>query len=130
MSCIGYNAFDMTLAAMLGDESDWNDIPDRPVLRAHGCMVHLVNYAKAGQLTHNCHLQDMVDLPSVMDCEVYEAFCTPGSWIQPTVDIRSDAGWAQLVNPDPEQLERDYEQIVGWMPSMFQTQHDASEAIT
>jgi ATP-grasp domain len=122
MRCIGYNAFDMMLAAMLGDESDWDDIPDRPVLVAHGCMVHLVNYAQAGRLTHNNHLQAMVDLPSVMDCEVYEAFCTPGSYIEPTVDIRSDAGWAQLVNQDADELHRDYEQIVRWMPTMFATQ--------
>jgi ATP-grasp domain len=122
MNCIGYNAFDMMLAAMLGDESDWDDIPDRPVLVAHGCMVHLVNYARAGRLTHNNHLQAMVDLPSVMDCEVYEAFCTAGSHIEPTVDIRSDAGWAQLVNADADELQRDYEQIVQWMPTMFATQ--------
>lgn len=121
MACIGYNALDMTLAAMLGDDDDWSGFPDRPTLRAHGCMVHLVNYAASGRLKQNFHLQDMVDLPSVMDCEVYEAFCTPGALIEPTVDIRSDAGWAQLVNEDRDALQRDYEQIVEWMPTMFET---------
>lgn len=123
MACIGYNAFDMMLAAMLGDYDDWTPYPDLPALRAHGCMVHLVNYA-SGRLKQSLHLPEMADLSSVFDYEVYEQFRTPGEQIKPTVDIRSDAGWAQLINEDPDTLRRDYEQIVEWMPTMFETEHD------
>lgn len=123
MACVGYNALDLTLAAMFGGGDEWSEIPDQPTLRAYGCMVHLVNYA-AGPLTQNFHLQEMVDLPSVYDCEVYPDFCTPGCYITPTVDIRTDAGWAQLINEDRDDLQRDYEQIVAWMPTMFETQSD------
>jgi hypothetical protein len=111
----------MTLAAMLGDDDDWAGFPDLPVLRAHGCMVHLVNYA-SGRLEQSFHLQEMADLPSVFDCEIYEQFRIPGEQIEPTVDIRSDAGWAQLINDDPDALQCDYEQIVEWMPTMFKTE--------
>lgn len=124
MTCIGYNVFDMMLAAMFGEEADWDVYPNRPTLRAFGCMVHLVNYAAKGRLLLNNHLQDMVDLPSVLDCEVYEPFCTPGSFIEPTIDIKSDAGWAHLVNDNAEALQDDYDQIVAWMPDMFVTQLD------
>jgi len=120
MACIGYNAFDMMLVAFLGGEDDWANYPDMPLLRAHGCMVHLVNYA-SGCLKQNFYLQEISDLPSVFDYEVYERFCTPGERIEPTLDIRSDAGWAQLINEDPDELQRDFEQIVKWMPSMFET---------
>jgi len=123
MACIGYNALDLTLIAFLGGDEDWEQFPDLPTLRAHGSMVHLVNYAK-GRLKQYHHLQEMSDLPSVFDCEVYEKFLSPGEVIEPTIDIRSDAGWAQLINPDPEALEKDYEQIVSWMPTMFETFQD------
>jgi ATP-grasp domain len=121
MACIGYNTLDVTLVAYLGDDGTWDKIPNRPTLRRFGCMVHLVNSAKPGKLVQNFHLQDMVDLPSVYDCEVYSSFCSPGSYIKPTIDIRSDAGWAQLINENADVLQRDYEQIVQWMPLMFQT---------
>ena len=120
MACIGYNALDMTLVALLGDEGDWAHYPDMPFLRAYGCMVHLVNYA-SGCLKQNFYLQEMSDLPSVFEYEVYEPFRTPGERIEPTIDIRSDAGWAQLINEDPDELQHDVEQIVEWMPRMFET---------
>ena len=123
MACIGYNALDMVLAALLGDVDEWTKYPDMPILRAYGAMVHLVNFGK-GRLKQYHHLQDMADLPSVFDCEVYNCFLTPGEVIFPTVDIRSDAGWAQLINPDPKALQKDYEQIVEWMPTMFETFDD------
>jgi biotin carboxylase len=118
MACIGYNAWDMMLVAVLGDEDDWSMFPVMPTLRAYGCMVHLVNY-KQGRLRQLFHVQEMAELPSVLDFEVYEHFRTPGEIIEKTIDIRSDAGWAQLINDDAEALQRDYEQIVEWMPTMF-----------
>lgn len=128
MACIGYNSLDATLVAFLGDDDTWEEIPNRPTLHRYGCMVHLVNSARPGLLVQNFHLQDMVDLPSVYDCEVYESFCTPGSYISPTIDIRSDAGWAQLINENADRLHRDYEQIVQWMPLMFQTDENSKES--
>ena len=128
MACIGYNTLDVTLVAYLGDDETWNEIPDRPKLRRYGCMVHLVNSARPGKLVQNFHLQDMADLPSVYDCEVYHSFCTPGSYITPTIDIRSDAGWVQLINENVDILQQDYEQIVQWMPLMFQTDDNIVES--
>ena len=126
MACIGYNALDMALVAFLGSDEDWSEYPDMPELRNHGSMVHLVNYAR-GRLKKCHHLREIADLSSVFDSEVYESFLTPGSEIDPTIDIRSDAGWVQLINPDPDTLRRDYEQIVDWMPTMFETFEDSNE---
>lgn len=86
-------------------------------------MVHLVNYNK-GALVATHFLDDMKELPSVLAFEVYPEFLQPGSMIEPTVDIRSDAGWVQLVNDDYGQLERDYRKIVEWMPGMFETRSE------
>jgi ribosome-associated toxin RatA of RatAB toxin-antitoxin module len=46
------------------------------------------------KISPNCDLQDMVDLPTVYDCEVYDSFFTPGSYITTTIDILGDAGRA------------------------------------
>lgn len=118
MACIRYNAFQMLLDAYFGRDDAFDKYPDLPTLQAHGCMVHLVNYARGPLLQVN-HLLDLSALPSVLEFEVYEDFQTPLSRLQPTIDIRTDAGWVQLVHEDPEALQRDYEQIVAWMPDMF-----------
>jgi hypothetical protein len=119
MTCIGYNALDMTLEAFLGSDDDWDKFPDLPFLRAHGCMVHLVN-TQRGILQDVRYLQELHDLPSVMNWQVYENFATQGEVIEPTIDIRTDAGWVQLASEDPQEMQRDYEQILAWMPTMFQ----------
>lgn len=121
MACLGYNALDLTLVSFLGDKEDWDRFPDTPDLRAHGCMVHLVNSAQ-GRLKQVQHLDDMSALDSFLDGEVYEHFLTPGAEIEPTVDIRSDAGWVQLISEDEEDLMKDFDQIVKWMPSMFEVE--------
>ena len=124
MNCIGYNSIDVTMVAYLGDDTTWDTIPHRPpFLRRFGSMVHLVNSAPAGYLLNNHAILDkMMKLESVYDAEVYEKFCTEGSYLaSPTMDIRSDAGWVQLIHDDFETLERDYQQIVDWMPNMFPT---------
>ena len=118
MACIGYNTFDMYLEGLFGC-NNWEQYPDIPSLLAHGCMVHLVSSAK-GHLVQINHLQELSNLSSVLDLEIYEEFQTPGTLIEPTTDIRSDAGWVQLINNDPLILDKDYEQIVNWMPTMFQ----------
>ena len=149
MACIGYNALDMTVAALLEEEtkpSDDNDVdedsrlvpwdlyPIEPVLRMNGCMVHLVNYCQ-GVLRQVHYMDEMSQLPSFFQGHLYETFQPPGEdarsfdfeereqqEIQPTLDIRSDAGWIQLLNEDHEELERDYQQIVNWMPFMFEVE--------
>lgn len=119
MACMGYNALDLALIAYLGEDEDWSRVPEFPQLHAFGCMVHLVNYA-SGNLKQVFHVQEMSQLESVLDYEVYEQFLTPGEKIEPTVDIRSDAGWVQLINEDREKLDQDFNKIVAWMPSMFE----------
>lgn len=123
MTCIGYNALDLMLAAFLGTEEEWDMFPAVPHLRGYGCMVHLVNY-QSGLLKNVRHLDDMSKLKSFLDGEVYESFLVPGEEISPTVDIRSDAGWVQLVNEEKNGLDKDYEQIVNWMPDMFEVVED------
>ena len=58
-------------------------------------------------------------MESVWDLQVYNPFLQLGNEISPTVDIRSDAGWAQLMNEDEESFVRDYQRIVELMPTLF-----------
>jgi hypothetical protein len=122
MACIGYNALDMTLDAFLGSLEDWDRWPSVPSLRAFGCMVHLVNF-QSGEV-HGVNLSELQSLASVLDYEIYENFMTPGAEIDPTIDIRTDAGWVQLINEDDTQLQCDYERIVALMPTLFEVRTD------
>eukprot|EP00980_Cylindrotheca_fusiformis_P025536 scaffold14008_cov124-Cylindrotheca_fusiformis.AAC.4 len=135
MECIGYNAFDMLLAAYLGVEEDpdvypletesgrlnWDFLPHNPSTRMNGAMMHLVNY-KNGTLANvnDEALMEIQKMDSVLDLEVYPPFLDLGGTILPTVDIRSDAGWVQLVNPDSTQFQKDYDRIIELMPSLFE----------
>ena len=64
----------------------------------------------------------MEDLSSVMDLYVYPQFMDVGSPIQKTVDIRSDTGWAHLMNNDEEEYQRDYTKLVELMKDMFEVE--------
>jgi hypothetical protein len=130
---IGYNAFDMLLEAYLGGNDpsfyppetesqrlDWDILPDIPSTRMSGAMVHLVNYAQGTLVGVNERsLMEIQSMESVLDLEVYASFLELGNEIAPTIDINSDAGWVQMLNPDQEAFQRDYERIVELMPTLF-----------
>lgn len=129
MACIGYNAFDMTADALLGDperssrdidDSEWwnGKYPLLPTLRAAGCMAHLVCF-QSGTVVGVNHLDEIQSLESVFDSEIYDTFSTLGSFIEPTVDIRTDAGWVQMIHEDSAHLRRDFDRIVELMPTLF-----------
>jgi hypothetical protein len=66
-------------------------------------------------------LYEIQAMDSVLDLEVFSEFLEPGiSMIEPTVDIKSDAGWIQLLHPDRETFQRDYERIMVLMPTLFE----------
>ena len=73
-------------------------------------MVHLVNSAPAGYSLNNHRILDeMMKLKRAFMMPKY----TRSSYLSsPTIDIRSDAGWVQLINDDIETVERNYQQIV------------------
>lgn len=135
MACIGYNAFDMLLAAYLDDGEedsyppdtahlrlDWDSLPEVPSLRMNGATAHLVSYA-SGRLkqVHIQHLDEINNMQSVLEMEVYPEYLTEGEEIRKTIDIRSDAGYVLMVNDDEDALRRDYERIVELMPLLFET---------
>ena len=123
----------MLLAAYLGDKNNineknenekvnWDDVPNYPLTRMNGAMVHLVN-DKSGILKrlNQKALYEIQAMDSVWDLEVYEDFLHPGvSHIEPTVDIKSDAGWIQILHPDREIFDRDYDRIMDLMPTLFE----------
>jgi hypothetical protein len=138
MGCIGYNAFDMVLAAYLGGEEssfyppgteeqrlDWDMLPDVPSSRMNGAMIHLVNYVEGTLVGVNEEaLMEIQNMESVLDLEVYHSFLESGNEISPTIDIRSDAGWVQILSPDRETFHRDYERIIELMPTIFEVQNN------
>ena len=134
MGSIGYNALDMLLSAYLGGEDpsfypldlnnrrlEWDALPDIPVKRMNGCMVHLVNYKEGKLLSINEEaLMEIQHMDSVIDLQVYQHFLEIGSDITPTLDIRSDAGWVQMLNPNDEVFDKDYQRIIELMPELFE----------
>mmetsp|Transcript_14786 Transcript_14786/g.41211 ORF Transcript_14786/g.41211 Transcript_14786/m.41211 type:complete len:585 (-) Transcript_14786:2168-3922(-) len=138
-NAIGYNLYDMLLAAYFGDDDDnddpghqleliteaqmdWDLLPDYPSRRMNGAMVHLVNDKKGilKRLNEDA-LYEIQSMESVSDLEVFPEFLQPGvSVLEPTVDIKTDAGWIQMIHPDPEIFERDYKRIMELMPTLFE----------
>ena len=140
MSCIGYNSFDLLLESYLGGKGDsfypehsghpripWEAIPDLPSLQRHGAMIHLVNF-KEGTLraVNNEALMEIQSMESVLDLEVYAPFLEIGNEIEPTINIKTDAGWVQLVNEDHASFQRDYDRIVQLMPLLFEVEKRSS----
>lgn len=133
MACIGYNSLDMLLAAYLGGNEedtyppdtadmrlDWDTLPDLATTRAFGAVVHLINFADGILLSVNEDaLHEIQEMESVFAMEIYPSFLEVGSPILPTIDIRTDAGWVQIINDDKQVFQRDYERIVELMPTLF-----------
>lgn len=133
MACIGYNSLDMLLAAFLGGNEedsyppgtedmrlDWDSLPDLATTRAYGAVVHLVNFQDGILLSVNEEaIAEIEEMESVFAMEIYPSFLEVGSPIIPTIDIRTDAGWVQIINDDREAFQRDYERIVELMPQLF-----------
>eukprot|EP00536_Pseudo-nitzschia_multiseries_P009914 jgi/Psemu1/297416/fgenesh1_pm.289_\ len=140
---IGYNLYDMLLAAYFGDDNvdndndddpdhplelltdarvDWDLLPDYPSRRMNAAMVHLVNDKKGVlQRLNEDALYEIQSMQSVLDLEVFPEFLQTGvSVLEPTVDIKTDAGWIQMIHPDPEVFERDYQRIMELMPTLFE----------
>jgi hypothetical protein len=144
-NAIGYNLYDMLLSAYLGrgddgnesenknidddtaiinedEQLNWDLIPNYPSIRMNCAMVHLVNN-KEGILErlNEQALYEIQAMESVWDLEVYRDFLEPGiSYIAPTVDIKSDAGWIQMLHPNKEIFDRDYQRIIELMPALFE----------
>ena len=118
MACIGYNALDMTVDALLHND-EFELYPSKPQLRAHGCMIHLV-HSKSGILREICNLEEIfqnLGSSTILDYEIYHEI---GDYVEATCDIKTDAGWIQLVNEDETALQEDYSRIVKeYMPTMF-----------
>ena len=135
-ACVGYNALDLVLAAHLGDNDDgdsnhgegklpWDSIPVLPTARAYGAIVHFVSHVEGtiSRIRFDV-LQEVEDLPSVMDMHVYPQFLEVGNEIEKTVDIRSDTGWTHIMNDDEEEFQRDYARLVELQKVMFEIEED------
>lgn len=133
-ACVGYNALDLVLAAYLSDaESNnddsrgpqWDSFPALPTTHACGAIIHFVSHVegKISRIRFDV-LEEIEDLPSVMDLHVYQQFLEVGNPIQKTVDIRSDTGWAHIMNDDEDEFRRDKARIVDLMKDMFEVEVD------
>ena len=126
-ACVGYNALDMILGAYLGNINDesWDSIPILPTTRAFGTIVHFVSHVegKISKIRYDV-LQEIEDLASVMDMHIYPQFMEVGNLIEKTIDIRTDTGWAHLMNNDEEEFRRDYKRLVELMKVMFEVEEE------
>lgn len=138
---VGYNALDMTLTAYLGDGSDsqqnkhqypletehlrlkWNTLPTLPSTLAYGAIVHFVSFVEGtiARIRFDI-LNEMEELDSVMDMEVYPQFLEVGNEIEKTKDIRTDTGWAHIMNDDKIKFQADYQRLVELMAEMFEVE--------
>lgn len=141
MGGIGYNIYDVLLAAYFGNSNndgandddtnkkkrlDWDLIPHIPSKRMNAAMIHLVN-SKEGTLkcVNNDALYEIEAMASVGNMEVYNKFLNVGTKIHPTIDIKTDAGWIQLVNPDAEIFNADFQRIIELMPTLFEVEEES-----
>jgi biotin carboxylase len=142
MGGIGYNIYDVLLAAYFGNinhddvkddddnnakkQLDWDLIPHIPSIRMNAAMIHLVN-SKNGTLkrVNNDALYEIEAMASVGNMEVYNKFLEVGTQIHPTIDIKTDAGWIQLVNPDAEIFDADFQRIIELMPTLFEIEEES-----
>ncbi|KAL9182807.1 hypothetical protein ACHAXT_004086 [Thalassiosira profunda] len=129
-ACVGYNALDLVLAAHLGDSEEsiqWNAIPVLPTTRAKGAIIHFVSHVEGtiSRIRYDV-LEEIDSLPSVMDMLVYPQFLEVGSRIEKTVDIRSDTGWAHLMNDDEDEFRRDYARLVELQKEMVEVAEEES----
>ena len=139
-ACVGYNALDMVLAAYLGDNDEasslhqypeetahlrlpWDSLPTLPTTRAHGAIIHFVSHVngKISRINHDV-LDQMEELSSVMDMHVYPSFLEEGNEVEKTVDIRSDTGWAHVMNNDEEEFQRDIATLIELQKHMFEVE--------
>ncbi len=126
----------MVLAAHLGGDEHynyphemvrfrlaWDSVPTMPSIRAKGAILHFVSYVegKISRIRHDV-LEEIEGLDSVMDMHVYPQFLEEGNEISKTVDIRSDTGWAHLMNDDEIAFRHDYDRIVELMKDMFEVE--------
>ena len=130
-ACIGYNALDMLLAAYLGDAEefphntehkrlDWDTLPDLPVTRAYGAIVHLVSHSEGILAGLNISaLEEIEQMESVLAMEIYPHYTAIGEHIEKTVDIRTDCGWLHIMNDNPVAFKAEYDRVVELMPHMF-----------
>jgi hypothetical protein len=139
---VGYNALDMTLASYLGSEDGqeqhdlhqypietehlrlkWDSIPTIPTILACGAIVHFVSFVEGtiSRIRFDI-IDEMEELDSVMDMEVYPQFLEVGNRIDKTIDIRTDTGWAHLMNDDEQKFKSDYQRLIELMPQMFEVE--------
>lgn len=135
-ACIGYNALDMLLAAYLGDADEyppetehkrlpWDDLPDLPVTRSYGAIVHLVSHAGGTLRGVNAEaLGEVESMKGVVAMEVYPQCSAVGGTIRKTIDIRTDAGWCHLMGDDGDDFKRQYDRIVELMPRLFDVEEE------
>jgi hypothetical protein len=57
-----------------------------------------------------------------MDMHVYPQFLEVGNEIGKTVDIRTDTGWAHIMNSDKDKFVSDYQRLVELMKDMFEVE--------
>jgi len=141
MGGIGYNIYDVLLAAYIGNSNndgvkdddyntkkqlDWDLIPHIPSTRMNAAMIHLVN-SKNGTLrrVNNDALYEIEAMASVGNMEVYHKFLEVGTQIHPTIDIKTDAGWIQIMNPDAEIFDADFQRIIELMPTLFEIEEES-----
>ncbi|CAM9640912.1 unnamed protein product, partial [Choristocarpus tenellus] len=116
LACIGYEALSETISAYV-DPERFGSLPSEPrQLIRHGRVVHLVCSVE-GTLVKVQHMDELQSMESFAGIDVYPGFSTPGGHVEPTIDIRSDAGWVRLVHESEEVVEKDYQRTVDLMPT-------------
>ena len=140
-SLIGYNAFDLLLSAYLdsddnndddannnnnhseNEDDTWDNAPILPVTHSYGAIVHLVCHSSGILSNINVNvLNEMEQLSSVRRFELYPSFTEIGSIISPTLDIRTDCGFAHILNDNGNEFRMDYDRLVELMPFMFEVE--------
>lgn len=105
-ACVGCNQVDATLDAYL-DPDAFDALPDvPPPFKNYGREVDLVSYTRGTLKSINVHLVRSLKSFCKMELAVQ-----PGSAIVPTIDCFTRPGSVQLIHPDPDVVQADYDRI-------------------
>jgi hypothetical protein len=113
----GLDTIAATADSVLADPAAWDAIPAEPSLKCAAKLVHLV-CSVSGELRELQGRADLEALPTCLEMEIYPNFANQGARLEPTTDIKTDAGFLLLAG-EADDVQRDYAAVLRIQRDLF-----------
>jgi hypothetical protein len=126
--CYGYNQVALTRDLYVANSKspfakealeNWNNIPSRPyaVARCAARIVHLVSKHEL-ILKNDVSFDNIFKLPTLLRyASMYDG--VKGEKIKRTIDLSTNAGYALLVHPNKDDVDKDYFELINLQDDLF-----------